>query len=124
MPTRVLSKNSQRNTMSILKSDPRMSAVARTKQMSIETAAREARYVLAKIAKQRRCHTIFLAHHADDLVETFLINLFAALVSPVSPPCARFIRRIDNVDLTIVRPLLEFGATRLTVRAKVSPEIP
>ncbi len=52
-------------------------ALAERKNMSIETAAREARYkVFAKIAKKRRCRTIFLAHHADDLVETFLINLF------------------------------------------------
>src|SRR2546430_1907103 len=43
-------------------------AVANKKKMSIEAAAREARYkFFAKIAKQRRCHTIFLAHHADDL---------------------------------------------------------
>src|SRR6266404_3314420 len=50
---------------------------AKKKKMSIETAAREARYsFFAKVAKRRRCDTIFLAHHADDLVETFLINLF------------------------------------------------
>jgi len=48
----------------------------RTKQ-SIETAARDARYkFFAQVAKRRCCRTIFLGHHADDLVETFLINLF------------------------------------------------
>src|SRR5882724_3813406 len=52
-------------------------ALAKRKKTSIETAAREARYsFFARVAKRRRCHTIFLAHHADDLVETFLINLF------------------------------------------------
>ena len=58
-------------------------------------------------AKRRRCHTIFLAHHADDLVETFLINLFRgagsaglAAMREVSS------RRIGDIDLTIVRPLL------------------
>src|SRR5213079_1902616 len=83
-------------------------AVANRKRMSIETAARQARYsFFAKMAKQRRCQTIFLAHHADDLVETFLINLFRgagltglAAIREVST------RRIDDVDLTIVRPLL------------------
>src|SRR5260370_8446470 len=76
--------------------------------MSIETAAREARYkFFAKIAKQRRCHTIFLAHHADDLVETFLINLFrGAGLTGLAAMREISIRRIDNVDLTIVRPLL------------------
>src|SRR5260370_10263731 len=83
-------------------------AVARKKKMSIETAAREARYkFFAKIAKQRRCHTIFLAHHADDLVETFLINLFrGAGLTGLAAMREISIRRIDNVDLTIVRPLL------------------
>jgi tRNA(Ile)-lysidine synthase len=83
-------------------------AVARKKKMSIETAAREARYkFFAKIAKQRRCHTIFLAHHADDLVETFLINLFRGTgLTGLAAMREISIRRIDNIDLTIVRPLL------------------
>jgi len=83
-------------------------ALAKKKKMSIETAARDARYsFFVKAAKRRRCRTIFLAHHADDLVETFLLNLFRgagltglAAIREVST------RRIDDVDLTIVRPLL------------------
>ena len=76
--------------------------------MSIETAAREARYAFfAEIARRRNCRTIFVAHHADDLVETFLINLFRgaggaglAAMREIST------RRIDSVELTIVRPFL------------------
>src|SRR5256885_6888760 len=50
--------------------------LAKKKKISIETAAREARYsFFAKAAKRRRCDTIFLAHHADDLLETILLNL-------------------------------------------------
>jgi tRNA(Ile)-lysidine synthase len=83
-------------------------AFAATRKMSIETAAREARYeFFARIAKAKRCRTIFLGHHADDVVETFLINLFRgsgntglAAMREVSK------RRIGNVDLAIVRPLL------------------
>jgi tRNA(Ile)-lysidine synthase len=80
---------------------------ARTRQ-SIETAARNARYeFFAQIAKRRRCRTIFLAHHADDLVETFLINLFrGAGPSGLSAMRAVSMRRIDSVKLQIVRPLL------------------
>src|SRR5438477_12239009 len=76
--------------------------------MSIETAARETRYkFFAKIAKQRRCHTIFLAHHADDLVETFLINLFRGAGSAGLAAMREIsTRRIDGIDLTIVRPFL------------------
>ena len=83
-------------------------ALAKRKKMSIETAAREARYsFFAKAAKRHRCRTIFLAHHADDLVETFLINLFrgagsAGLVAIRESST----RRIDDVELTIVRPFL------------------
>src|SRR5213080_4945877 len=75
---------------------------------SIETAAREARYkFFAEIAKQRRCHTIFLAHHADDLVETFLINLFrGAGLTGLAAMREVSMRRIEDVNLTIVRPLL------------------
>src|SRR5207249_8089646 len=81
---------------------------AKKKRMSIETAAREARYsFFAKIAKRRRCRTLFLAHHADDLVETFLLNLFrgAGLTGLAAMPEVSN-RRVDDVDLTIVRPLL------------------
>ena len=83
-------------------------ALAKEKKMSIETAAREARSsFFAKAAKRHRCSTIFLAHHADDLVETFFINLFrgagsAGLVAIRESST----RRIDDIELTIVRPFL------------------
>jgi tRNA(Ile)-lysidine synthase len=83
-------------------------AFAKKQKMSIETAAREARYAFfAETARRRNCRTVFVAHHADDLVETFLINLFRgaggaglAAMREIST------RRIDGVDLTIVRPFL------------------
>jgi tRNA(Ile)-lysidine synthase len=83
-------------------------ALAAKQKSSIETAAREARYkFFAQVAKRRRCPTIFLGHHADDLVETFLINLFRGsgatglgAIREVSR------RRVEDVDLTIVRPFL------------------
>ena len=83
-------------------------ALAKKKKISIEAAAREARYVFfAQIARRRRCHTIFLAHHADDLVETFLINLFRGAGTPGLAAIREVsTRRIDKVELTIVRPFL------------------
>ena len=80
---------------------------AETKQ-SIETAGRAARYeFFAEVARRRRCREIFLAHHADDLVETFLINLFRGAggagrqgIRPIS------VRMVDKVELIVVRPLL------------------
>jgi tRNA(Ile)-lysidine synthase len=83
-------------------------ALAAKQKISIETAAREARYkFFAKTARRRKYKTIFLGHHADDLVETFLINLFrGAGTAGLSGMREISTRRIDNVDLTIVRPFL------------------
>ncbi len=80
-----------------------VAAVARRKKLSVETAAREERYrFFAQVAKRRRCRTIFLAHHADDLVETFLINLFrGAGMTGLSSMRELSRRPINNVDLKI-----------------------
>ena len=90
-------------------------ALAKKKKMSIETAAREARYsFFAKVAKRYRCSTIFLAHHADDLVETFLFNLIrGAGLTGLAAMRDVSTRRVDNVDLAIVRPLLSVWRTEI-----------
>jgi tRNA(Ile)-lysidine synthase len=82
--------------------------LAAKKKVSIETAAREARYrFFAETARRRKCKTIFLGHHADDLVETFLINLFrGAGTAGLSGIREISTRRIDGIDLAIVRPFL------------------
>src|SRR4029077_19834341 len=83
-------------------------ALGKQQKMSIEAAAREARYAFfAEIARRRKCRTIFVAHHADDLVEPFLINLFRGAGSAgLSAMREISTRPIDGVDLTIVRPFL------------------
>lgn len=49
---------------------------AEEKKLSIEMAARELRYNwFAEIKEKERAHCIAIAHHSDDVVETFLINL-------------------------------------------------
>lgn len=80
--------------------------LAATRQQSIETAARDARYsFFAAVARRRRCCTIFLGHHADDVVETFLLNLFrGAGTTGLASMRAVSTRRIDGVQLTVVRP--------------------
>ena len=90
----------------LARTDVRRLAVE-TKQ-SIEAAARAARYsFFAAVARRRRCRTILLGHHADDVVETFLINLFRGAgsagrhgIRPIN------VRAVDGVELIIVRPLL------------------
>ena len=90
-------------------------ALAKKKKMSIETAARDARYsFFAKAAKRHGCRTIFLAHHADDLVETFLFNLIrGAGLTGLAAMRDVSTRRVDNVDLAIVRPLLSAWRTEI-----------
>jgi tRNA(Ile)-lysidine synthase len=83
-------------------------ALAAKQKLSLEAAGRAARYeFFARVAKRCHCRTILLGHHADDLIETFLINLFRGsgtsglgAIREVSK------RRVGDVTLTIVRPLL------------------
>ena len=83
-------------------------ALAKKRKMSIETAAREERYAFfANTARRRNCTTIFVAHHADDLVETFLINLIRGAGSAGLAAMREVsTRRIRGVDLTVMRPFL------------------
>ena len=83
-------------------------ALAAKQKKSIETAARDARYsFFAKVTQRTGCRTIFIAHHADDLVETFLINLFrGAGLAGLSSLREASSRDIDGVPLTILRPFL------------------
>jgi tRNA(Ile)-lysidine synthase len=91
--------------------------LASQNKQSIETAARAARYsFFAEVARRRRCSTILLGHHADDLVETFLFNLFrGAGTSGQRGMRAVAKRTIDGVALTIVRPLLSVSREEIDV---------
>jgi tRNA(Ile)-lysidine synthase len=84
-------------------------ALAKKNVMSLETAAREARYTFfAKAVQSHHCHTIFLAHHADDLVETFLFNLIrGAGLTGLTAMRDVSTRDLQDIKLLIiVRPLL------------------
>jgi tRNA(Ile)-lysidine synthase len=85
-----------------------VAGLARRTKHSIETAGRMARYqFFARVARRHRCRTIFLGHHADDLVETFLINLFRGS-GPTGFGGIRQVatQMVDGVELEVVRPLL------------------
>ena len=83
-----------------------ISALAKEKRLSLETAARYERDALfAKLCRQFRTKFVFLAHHAEDNAETIVGNLFrgaslrgAAGIKPVSP---------TQDGWSKVRPLLE-----------------
>ena len=112
---RFVRKLADRYDADLLIGSSKVRALASKQKLSIEAAAREARYkFFAQIAKRKRVRTIFLAHHADDVVETFLINLFrGAGSSGLSAMREVSNRRIDNVDLTIVRPFLGIWRTQI-----------
>jgi len=97
-----------------------VAALARRTNQSIETAGRNARYgFFARVARRRRCPIIFLGHHADDLVETFLLNLFRG-AGPTGFGGIRQVatRKIDGAKLTIVRPLLGISRNEIDAYLK------
>jgi tRNA(Ile)-lysidine synthase len=112
---RFVEKLAARHQLDLVAASTDVRALAAKRKMSIESAARQARYkFFAQTAARKRCRAIFLAHHADDLVETFLINLFRgagatglAAMRPVS------IRKIGRVKLQIARPLLGVWRTQI-----------
>lgn len=81
-----------------------IAVLAKQRKQSIEATARQERLAFfARIAKRRRCQTIFLGHHADDQVETFLLNLFrGAAGRGLGAMRARSV----HGSLTLLRPLL------------------
>jgi tRNA(Ile)-lysidine synthase len=85
-----------------------VAARAKRCRKSIETAAREIRYAFfARAAREHDCPRIFLAHHADDQVETFLFHLFrGASARGLAGMRSVATRTIHGVEMRIARPLL------------------
>ena len=85
-----------------------VSTLAKRQRISIETAARRARHeFFARIAIERACPRIFLAHHADDQVETFLHNLLrGAGPSGLCGMSAVSTLEMHGTTLLVARPLL------------------
>ena len=80
---------------------------AETKQ-SIETAARGVRHrFFAKIAAQENCPRLLLAHHADDQVETVLINFFRGTgLKGLGGMHEQRDMELEGVSVSVFRPLL------------------
>ena len=93
----------------------KVEAFAKRQRVSIETAARELRYrSFAETAEAIGARKVFLAHHADDRVETVMMHLFRGAGSRGLAGMAEESRRIVcGRELHLVRPLLALPRERL-----------
>lgn len=90
----------QRNDIKFFKTDFETEKYASEKHISIEMAARELRYAyFEEIRKNNGAENISVAHHRDDNVETFLLNITRGTG-------IRGAASIKAVNGKIVRPLL------------------
>lgn len=83
-------------------------ALARKQQLSIETAARAARHdFFGKTAATHGTRRLFLAHHADDQVETYLLNLFrGAGGQGLRGMQERTELQMSGIQMELIRPML------------------
>jgi len=86
-------------------------AAQRARSGSAQSAARDARYdLMTEWCAQHDCSHIFVAHHADDQVETFLLRLARGSgVDGLAAMPPAFVR--DGI--VIARPLLAFSKAQL-----------
>ncbi len=85
-----------------------VAALAAESRQSLETAGRAARNAFFfRTARVEKCAGIFLAHHADDQVETFLFNLFrGAGAGGLGGMRVESARTEGASELRVIRPLL------------------
>jgi tRNA(Ile)-lysidine synthase len=90
------------------------------KNGSIETVARLARHqFFAEAARKYETTRIFLAHHADDQVETFLFNILRGTGSFGNAVMgAETLMDVDHQPLVLLRPLLKIWKSDLQEYAK------
>ncbi|MEQ1861903.1 MAG: tRNA lysidine(34) synthetase TilS [Chthoniobacteraceae bacterium] len=96
--------------------------IAEERKLSIEAAGRAARYeFFSQVANALWCPRVILAHHADDQVETMLLNLFRgsgrgglAAMQPHS------VREVCGKRLELHRPLLGVWRDEIAAYAKAN----
>lgn len=93
-----------------------VAAYARERGLSREHAARELRHVFfAGVARRTRVRTVFLAHHAEDQVETCLFNFLRGTgASGLAGMETETELSVGPTKLTLVRPLLGIRRAKIT----------
>lgn len=90
-------------------------ALAAERRVSVEEAGRDARYgAFAKLAAEHACGKVATAHHADDQVETVLLNLFrgAGIDGLAGMPVRRPLSAAPGAP-ELIRPLLRVSRAEL-----------
>ena len=97
----------------------KVAKLAQANKQSIETAARIARYAFfAQTAREHRFAHLFLAHHADDQVESVLMSLFRGAGSNgLGGMREASTQTIDKKRLEIYRPLLGIWRSEILEQA-------
>ena len=82
--------------------------LAKQRKISVELAAREGRLeFFAAVSAAHRCPRVILGHHADDQVETIIMNLFrGAGAEGLEGMRECSSQNVEGRDLELIRPLL------------------
>ena len=87
-------------------------AIAQTRKISIEMAARDLRYTWFKeLVKSENCSAVAIAHHANDTIETFFLNLTRGTG-------IRGLLGIQAQNEQIIRPLLHCKRSQIETYAR------
>lgn len=81
------------------------------RRLSVEAAAREVRYeFLSRVVRAQGARAVVLGHTADDQAETILMNIVRGSgLAGLQGMRPSSMRKIDGVDLLLLRPLLAIG---------------
>lgn len=72
---------------------------------------------LNNLAKEKGCNKIALGHHADDMIDTFLLSLFyEGRLSTFAPKTY-----LNKIDLTLIRPMIMIKESYVKAYSKTLP---
>jgi len=89
----------------------------RKEKSACSLCAKLRRGMVNSAAKRLGCNKVALGHHADDMIETFLLcMLYEGRLSTLQPKTY-----LDRTDITVIRPLLYASEKEITMASKSFP---